>query len=283
MILSKILESPRKVVVFIDKAPEHLSDVTLEIMKVLERFKNQLQIEIIRAEQNIGVAKAVPFAISKSLGSNPGLIVLEDDCIPNSYAFEYFDSAYSFIRGDTVMVCGRSYQSNASNFQKKFKHAGLSSYPLINGWVISNESWGLINPLQFRLDRMSLLDCVVRRPRKIPAIGYFLAAYIRVIRGELKAWDSILALNMLTKNLKCLVPDRTVIKVLGVDAVASNTLPDPGIESDLYLNDDIQAPSGKFDFSAEMSETIDSYIENQIYNVRLRHSLSPLKAFLIRR
>jgi hypothetical protein len=229
--------------------------------------------------ENCGVDKAVPIAIDQVLQNENKVIVLEDDCIPNEFALEYFDYFSKYLEEKVVMVSGRSSRtSTADGFANS--RVTYCSYPLINGWLVSQEGWKRINPLQSEFFFRKCLVWLIRHPAKILVFCYFWAAVIRVRSGQLRAWDSLIAFRMLVDDLLSINPDRTCVTVLGVDEVASNTKIIKTTVSEVYLEADKLAPSHFLDNSHESKRNADHQIESGIYRVNFLNLLSPFWALL---
>jgi len=277
-ILSLLNGANRKIYIFLDKAPSNLGHITESIKEVISSHKN-LEIAVIEARDNCGVGKAVPIAIDQVLQLENKVIVLEDDCIPNEFALEYFDYFSKYLEEKVVMVSGRSSRkSNADVYTNS--RVTYCSYPLINGWLVGQEGWNRINPLQSKFCFTKCLFWLIRHPERILVFCFFWAAVIRVRSGQLRAWDSLIAFRMLVDGLLSINPDRTCVTVLGVDEVASNTKILKSTVSEVYLEADKLAPSHFLDKSHESRRNADQQIESGIYNVNFLNFLSPLWALL---
>lgn len=278
-ILSEVTKSPRKTYIFLDKAPTYLTHISDEIMKVAAKYQEKLEIITFHSESNLGVGVSVPYAVNSVLKSEESVIVLEDDCIPNQFALEYFDYFANRLNETVVMVSGRTSKS-LDAYNEKFPWATLTSYPLINGWLVNRIGWSKINPLVYDFEVKKIVSWLLRNPTRILPFCFFWAAKIRVKNGTLKAWDSVVAFKMLIGNLKSINPDRTSVTVLGVDNVASNTKISNTTTSDLYLKADVNPPSRDLNESHQALLSANKEIETGIYQIGLRNLLSPLLGFL---
>jgi hypothetical protein len=230
-------------------------------------------------ESNLGVGVAVPYAVNEVLTIEQEVIVLEDDCIPNEYAWEYFDYFSKFLAGELVMVSARSARPNVKD-DTSISTATYTTYPLINGWSTNRSGWIQINPLDHNVNLRDACLWLMNHPKKILVFCFFWAAVIRVRNGKLKAWDSFMAFKMLIGNLKSISPNQTCVTVLGVDEVASNTKVVGKASSDLYLAADTEAPSRKLDVSAFAQEETNRLVETGIYEIRQKNLMSPFFAVL---
>jgi hypothetical protein len=193
------------------------------------------------------------------------LIILEDDCIPTPAAFLFFDTQIKNLNSTNVMVCGSSPENSKDMISNEVE-SQIASYPLIWGWATDSTSW---NSLASGINRKTvpwakIFFQIGRDLRKTKGILFFTAAVIRVNRGQLKAWDSPLALQMLIKGYKAILPTENLITNIGDDEVASHPP---------RSNSSHTKPSRNHG-------SINKQIESKIYNLRIRHILAPIKAYL---
>jgi hypothetical protein len=145
--------------------------------------------------------------------------------------------------------------------------------------MVNLNSWEKIKPQNYQLKFLASIKWLARNPTKVLVFCFFLAAYIRVSKGRLQAWDSIVAIRMLINNFLSVTPNYTVVKVLGVDEVASHTK-SVNLESDVYLQDDCMRPSTHLIDNEESIGNADRDIMGHIYEIRARHIFSPIWATL---
>jgi hypothetical protein len=267
-------DKSRDIYIFVDKCQDY-DELNIEVSRMANQLSKSAQrIKVKVGEKNLGVRFAVPAAINWALESCENLIVLEDDCLPNQYALDYFDESIKMINHETVLASG----STLPNFPEKLSGYNYeSAYPLIWGWALTKNSWAKIRPDQ-DIAFKEIFQSILKYPNKAISILYFYAAVIRVDRGLLNAWDSPVALRMLIKNYKSIIPDSSVISNVGQDDVASHfesisTKPEFTVTN--YGN---RAPSMTKNLSKNLSRELDKEIQNQIYKMKFRHILSPIKS-----
>lgn len=270
-------DKSRDIFIFIDRNDSD-DELNAEVCRVANSYHlNTERIKVKISETNLGVRHAVPTAINWALESCDSLIVLEDDCIPNEFALKYFDDCLNFINGATVMISG----STLTNFPQELKgYLYESEFPLIWGWALTKWSWEKIRP-----DRLIKFKDVARglikNPKNLIPILYFYAAVIRINSGLLQAWDSPVALKMLIENYKSVVPDYSVISNIGNDEVASHfELTTSRPEATVTTFGD-QLPAKVKNLNRTLSSKLNEEIKMQIYQMKLRHILSPLKSIMV--
>jgi hypothetical protein len=223
------------------------------------------------------VKDAVPTAIDWVMQDSESLIVFEDDCIPNQFALEYFDSCIDKIKDDVVLVSGSSLPIFPLTLRGYLYE---SKFPLIWGWALTRKSWALIRPGR-KISKRRLAIGLLKNFRNLIPIFYFYAAVIRVERGFLKAWDSTIALVMLIENYKSLVPDNSVISNVGQDEVANHFENDPLNDNTIVTTSGNHRPSLTHCSDNRLVKELDKQMKLQIYNMKFRHIFSPLKSKFI--
>jgi hypothetical protein len=101
------------------------------------------------------------------------VIILEDDCQPTEYAYEFFDNQNSRLSSQIVMACGTS-PWDGKNDENDTRSLTLSSYPLIWGWSTNLESWSKIGSLiQTRTPHLRVLKAIIQNPSKMGIMCFF--------------------------------------------------------------------------------------------------------------
>lgn len=279
-ILKKNLSSGRKIYVFIDRCHDENRSLNEEVITLARKYEITHDIKVKVSEVNLGVGRAVPAAVNWIAKNENYFIVLEDDCHLNSEGYKFLDKNSSKLDHEISIICATSPWDLESSYET-LNHNSLSSYPLISGWATSSRCWSEISFLIGNKPPVRLtLKTVLQRPRKILILCFFLAAHIRVHRGRSKAWDCSLALGMLIKGKKALIPNLTMVTNTGRDEVASHTVRGKNQDS-IFRKESSNSPSNTLDESLFFINQTDRQIEKKLYNLKKRHLLSPLKAYLI--
>lgn len=279
-LLSQLTSSTRKIYIYIDRANNRDLKINNQVFEVAEKFKDSLNIKIYWEERNQGVGLGVPSALNWVFKFEDEVIILEDDCQPTKYAYEFFDSQNSRLSSQIVMACGTS-PWDGKNDENDSRSLTLSSYPLIWGWSTNLESWSKIGRLiQSKTPHLRVLKAIIQNPSKIGIICFFYAAVIRVNRGRLKAWDSPVALEMLLRGYKAIISNKSLIQNSGQDNSASHFLNPSSVLDEIVSRSQNGPSSSNLDHSLEASEEVDRKIEKEIYFLRARHILSPIKALM---
>lgn len=281
LLLNSFNESKRKFFIFIDRADEPYLKLNREVFNIAVKFQASLDIEIQWSNVHKGVAHGVPTGLDWAFSKVDSLIILEDDCLPNSFSLDYFDKQIINIGvGSIVMACASSPWSEFTDSKHKIPLT-LSKYPLIWGWSTNKSSWARIKTLiNSEPPHMQVLKKIFSKPKDAKAICFFYAAVIRVHRNKLNAWDSPVALNMLLCNFKAIISNVNLIQNSGQDDIASHySNPNMLLNQIVSASEDKQA-NKYLNNSKSWSAKVDSEIEKRVYSLRVRHLLSPIKALI---
>lgn len=279
-ILKKSLSSGRKIYVFIDRCLDKNKPLNEQVIRLARKYETTHDIKVKVPEVNLGVGRAVPAAVNWIAGNENYFIVLEDDCHLNSEGYKFLDRNSSKLDYEISIICATSPWDIEGNHDNLTQNS-LSSYPLISGWATSSRCWSEISFMIGNKPPVRLtLTTVLQRPKKILALCFFLAAHIRVHRGRSKAWDCSLALGMLIKGKKALIPNLTMVTNTGRDEVASHTIREKNQDS-IFRKESSNSPSSVLNESLFFTNKTDKQIEEKLYRVKKRHLLSPFKAYLI--
>lgn len=270
-LLSSLINQGRRVYVVIDRATDNLVADNNEVISCAESFRENLDLTIKVNNSSIGVKLAVPKAIDFVLDLEDACIILEDDCLVNINALDYFDTMVTHLDDSISLVSGDSPWREFEVAESR-----VSSFPLIWGWATGRNQWIKLKILidgeipWAQAGKMAML-----RPSSLPSICYFLAAQIRVQRGKLQAWDCSVALAMLLQNLKAVIPNVGIVTNTGSDSYAHHTLTSESTYRDFDFS---RHPASELSLEKSLSKDTDLAIRKRIYIMKWIHCLSPLKA-----
>jgi len=280
-ILEKVIETGRRVYVFVDGAKDDLAkDNVANVQKRVLGFRESVT-RYFFSNENIGVGNSVPEALNWVFNFESEVIVLEDDCIPSDASFIFFDQMISNVNGRVALISGSS--PSRWDGARKSENIVPCRYPLIWGWATSKASWNAMSEfISSKIGVGASLKLILKDPKFIVPFCYFLAAYINIRKRKLNAWDCLIVLNMLVNKKYCLIPPYSMITNIGNDAVASHDMID---KSQVFSQEDKDIPplemmviSNKKQDSIDLEEII----SNTIYGIRFRNILSPIKALILR-
>jgi hypothetical protein len=278
-ILKSVIGKATQVFVFIDRAGPEQFLQNEKVFLTAQKFSTKFDLSINWVEHPMGVGHGVPSAINWALQHVDRLIVLEDDCLPNEFAIEYFNriSAKAFQDKNVMLISGSTPPLNFS-----LEKSIVIKYPLIWGWVVDKENWdGFSRFRNSKIPLSMICRALISKPLNILPICYFTAAEIKIRRGKLQAWDCTLALYMLIHHKFGVIPNISTIANLGSDEFASHTFKSDG-DSRLSSFGD-RMPNVLIDYGRNHSHSVENIIEKEVYLMKRRQIFSPLKALLVGR
>jgi hypothetical protein len=273
-ILETLKQDNRKIYVAIDKAPSYLQTENQNVIRSVESFKTTLDLEIKLNEMQAGVKFGVPRAVDWVLEKEDACIVLEDDCTISFDALEYFDSMNEKLNGKVALISG-----DCPWEVDQIEISTLSNYPLIWGWATNRNQWTKLRTLiGGEIPWTKIIGSIIKNPKNILSVTYFLAAQIQVKKGKLQAWDCSVALRMLLDNLTCIIPNVRLINNVGDDEYAHHTTNQAAISR--KPNNQYRTVNTFLSSSVHMKNKTNKVIRQEIYKMKWKHLLSPIKALL---
>ena len=281
-ILSVLEPLQVEIYLFVDTSGGAHLELNTETVKLARQIQSEKGINVLVSESHLGVGKAVPTGIDWAFQYVDELLILEDDCIPSVEFFDYVGRFCNHLNANIRMISGINLIAESKRVTLPGV-ASLSSYPSIWGWYTNAQSWKSLSVYHKKLPNfLTVLGCFLRRPSKILSLSYFYAACIRVYNSEVSAWDCHIALAMLTHNYTCIIPSRNLVQNIGADAVSSHIMKTSARLSNVaeIFEFDTFHPEDKF--QPEKLKDNDRLMEQEVYKIRVRHILSPVKAWIIK-
>ena len=275
--LESLKNSTRQVLIFIDLAVGKNQIQNLEVVKVAKSFENRMNIKIRFAEKTYGVGKGVPVAIDWAFENYDEIIIIEDDCFVTGEGYNFFDEYISKLNEVNIMVCGTSPWEKR---KKTIIPITVSQYPLIWGWCTTKNNWLELRTIIFEgVSWKTITKKALNEPMKLLELAFFYSSYIRVQRGNVQAWDSLVALNMILKDFRAIIPNINLVENSGKDDKAHHFdyIKNQNQIISAFSNEEL---SSDFNPDKYWVKKINKEIRKEIYNMRIRHILSPIKAIL---
>jgi hypothetical protein len=279
VLLPRIDVNNRDVYIFIDKADSNNLAGNREVIEIAHGYKSNPKVIVNCSEVHLGVGNGVPSAMDWAFQFCDELIVLEDDCLPTNHFFTFVDVNKHILGSRIKLLSGTSPWTVSDPSVEE--RTTTSSFPLIWGWYTTKNAWVTISKLlREKLKITDYLLAVIKSPRKISAINFFLAAKIRTDRGLLDAWDSRVALQMLLSDFVAVIPSTDLVENTGTDLTASHASSNTANFASTSSEQKMQSALAKCDFSKSARRITDAAIQTNLYGLKARHIFSPLKAKL---
>jgi hypothetical protein len=273
-ILNSLIGEDRRVYVVIDKATDRFVKENKEVISCAKSFEDKLNLRIRVNEENAGVKMGVPNAVEYVLTEEFSCIVLEDDCLADNLALNFFDSMATNLKENICLVTGDSPW-----FKDEVDVNTVSTYPLIWGWATNRPQW---NKLKIFVNQPApwkvAFKTLCRKPNLAIPIAFFLASQIRIEKEKLQAWDCSLALSMILQDLKCIIPSTRLTSNIGNDEFAHHTLSQKSVRTETVSMG--RRITERVSYEEKLEHITDAAIQKRIYKMKWFHLMSPLKALI---
>jgi hypothetical protein len=212
-LLKKILKYDFKNLIIVSDGPRNFQDRQLveSSRQIIVEIapKNS---EIIFRPANLGCKNNVYISLMEAISKHERLIILEDDCMPGKYFFDYCECMLEKFSDDLRIshisgVNPQDYDSSNDVF--------LSKYPRIWGWACWRRS---LNGFDTRIKFLPRLS------RRFSFIDYFLHFYFYycIHIKKVNTWDYQLLLHILSKGYS-IVPKISLVENVGFREDATHT------------------------------------------------------------
>jgi GR25 family glycosyltransferase involved in LPS biosynthesis len=232
--------------------------------------EQKVNISIWWRDRNLGVGASVPTAIDWLFSRENAGVIIEDD-------LELEDDFFKFVHANIHLVNDSSQIAlvSGSRFLPSTKPPTtlFSKYPMIWGWATTKIRWNQLKEAYFEpLNFPPLFP-------KNSAEGFWSVGCYRARVGQIDTWDLPLVVKMIEMGWFCLVPPTNLITNIGVDSFASHT---KKLEFPIGIGRDKLPEQYEVDLLnlKRLASEYDSFMNEAIYKIRVRHMFSPLKLWL---
>lgn len=243
-------------------------DIQLKILNLLNDnlLFQSMKISIKTNNSNLGLRNSVINGIDWFFENEEQGIILEDDLTLEPFALQYFQNALDSKK------CRQNYVSVSGNQFLATDRYGYINYPLIWGWATWREKWNLIKIHIEEPQSLHHLDI-----KNLPFSGFISGGLIRISNGKLDSWAFTFLAASVKYNWCHLVPPSQLISNIGDDEFATHTenLPNFAIAS-MSRNEELPEIPNQI----TRDHNLEKFVLRNLYNLRLKHLFSPLKAFL---
>jgi len=169
---------------------------------------------------NLGCKEAVSNAITWFFNNESEGIILEDDCLPSKFFFEFCSNQLSFHRyNDQVMSI------SGNNFLPKNKESEsyyLSRIPHIWGWATWKRAW---EKYDIGLNELNSLE---KKWKTNPFYSilekyYWLMMFYRVKNNDFSTWDFQWTYSIMNSNGYSITPRENLVRNIGFESTSTHT------------------------------------------------------------
>lgn len=238
----------------------------LALMKVVSDFETRTH-ETIKKQNlatNQGCAVNVILGCEWAFQTAEYLVVLEDDCLPSSYFFDFCRAELMHVKNDNIcwLLCGSQFAPVSITNDR----VSLSKYALTWGWATHRSKWLEIREAFFSPSKFPEIKDLFSI---LPGDSFWNAGARRAIRGFTDVWDTVLLQRMIREGKYAILPQQNLVENVGNDQVSTHTDSDsPWVRRKICADNESQFNS------PVLNGTLDKWLSRHFYRIRFRHLLS---------
>ena len=133
-------ENVKSIIVSLDF---HSDAMTKRYEEIFEKFESsQVQLSVVKHQQNIGLAKHIPAAVEQALQQHVHIIVIEDDIVIGPGSIKSFERARNILDSDPEILTIGGYRYSPWLLSSIFENRWTKTdYFSAWGWMTSREKW----------------------------------------------------------------------------------------------------------------------------------------------
>jgi len=209
-----------KLYVFSDgpKDKDQLKNVQ-EVRKILNNYKNKINIEIINRKKNFGLLRNISQSLNFIFSKFDKAIIIEDDLIFHSKFLIFMKKSILKYQNNNKILQISGYSYPLKNLKNPY-FAKLSS---CWGWAISSKKWKEFSKfLNNKSDQITELEKIKKSKKLIYLFNYggsfdYLSMLKKHLNKKINSWGIIFYLYMFKSNTCCFFPPRSFINNIGFD------------------------------------------------------------------
>lgn len=240
-----------------------------EIMKLINEYSSeQFQIIVQRHFTNLGVGLGVISAIDWFFSHCEAGAIIEDDLILSKHFISYGEWALTQLRSQPKCLFASGFYIDSWSLSPKAPF--LCKYPMIWGWVTTQENWLIMRKMILSPKTFSMSKLFSKRKQ------YWFVGAKRASLGFVDTWDTQLAYEFLRQGFSCIIPNVPLVQNVGFDELATHTKNEnPLLSVNLYDGSNFRNLVLLKD--PHFSHSYQSFLEKEIYGISFRHLFSIYK------
>jgi len=241
------------------------ADLCAQVRAIATRVDWDCELKVLFREENLGCRLAVSSAIDWFFEHEEEGIILEDDCLPSSYFFEYAASMLvSYRHSEKVMhIGGINYQPMDESLNTSYY---FSNIPHIWGWATWRRAWNYYDSELTGLREFVASGSWRELDEDIDICYFWISCFYSAWSRILNTWDYQWCFSILSRHGLSISPGRNLVENVGFGGDATHTK--NGISPPLSksLGSEFwQLPEPS---KIEVNSMRDSYTYRHVYNVK---------------
>jgi hypothetical protein len=207
---------------FLDGAKENTVAQVAEVESVARSITGFAKINIVKREQNIGLAQNIISGINQILLDYETVIILEDDLMPSAYFLQFMNDGLRMY-ADNVKVA--SVHGYVHPLKQKLPQTFFLKYPNSWGWATWRRAWRIFESDGSKL-MSQLADCELVKQFDFNGNYRFTRMLQRQIDKKNNSWAIRWYASVFLNDMLCFYPGDSFIKDFGNDGSGENCFND---------------------------------------------------------
>ncbi len=192
--------------------------------KIIEGIDWDCEVKTLFRDENMGCGKAVSSAINWFFEHVEQGIILEDDCLPDPFFFDFCDQLLNkYADNENIAhISGVAVQYGLKSTKASYF---FSNIPHMWGWATWKRAWSKYDFEIFDTYDTSRLD------------PYWVNHFQGAVNGDVDTWDYQWVCCIFKNNALCITPVIPLVDNIGFDTTATHTI----LKPDWYFNEPLKA------------------------------------------
>jgi hypothetical protein len=194
---------------------------TNKVKNIIQHYNTKSLVFTKFHSTNLGCKESIQAGLDFFFKQEKMGIILEDDCIPNSFFFKYCDYLLNKYKNDKKIFAISGF--NLLN-KKKFGNGDyyLSKYFLCWGWATWRRAWNKSNKKLNFWPQWKKNNFLYRYHKNILETKYWSEIFAKIYKKKIDTWDYYFLASMWKQNAYCLLPNYNLVENIGFDDEATH-------------------------------------------------------------
>ena len=193
-----------------------------ETRKICSEINWNCEVKLLYRNDNLGCGRAVSSAITWFFENEEQGIILEDDCLPNEYFYNYCKNLLAYYKNDN-----RIMHIGGTNFQKGKTYGSASYYfsaiPHVWGWATWGRAWKHydfnLSDLNFFLNR----NVIKKYVGSGKTHDFWFEIFCKMNQKKIDTWDYQWQYAIWNYNGLAIIPQVNLVQNIGFGIDATHT------------------------------------------------------------
>ncbi|MCH2074375.1 MAG: hypothetical protein MK130_05890 [Puniceicoccaceae bacterium] len=197
-------------------------DLCSQVRSIATKVDWECEVETRFQSENLGCREAVSGAIDWFFEHEEEGIILEDDCLPSSYFFDYAATSLARYRDNpkVMHIGGINFQSRDKTAEKAYY---FSNIPQIWGWATWRRAWKCYDRKLSGLREFVVSGRWRELNEDIDICYYWIRCFYSAWSGKINTWDYQWIFSVLENNGLSVSPAVNLIENIGFSDDATHT------------------------------------------------------------